>query len=77
MGKKVLILYVVTALLGVLTGLIASLFQLSIAWLDGVLQDFLNLAHRQGWPAGLISAALTMSMIFWARRIRPNPTPGI
>lgn len=66
MGKKVLILYAISMLLGVLTGLIASLFQLSISWLDGVLHSFLGFVHQQGWPVGLVSAFITMCMILIA-----------
>jgi len=66
MGKKVLILYAISMLLGVLTGLIASLFQIAISWLDGVLHSFFGFVHQHGWPVGLVSAFITMLIILIA-----------
>lgn len=66
MGKKVLKLYFVALLLGVLTGLIASLFQLAIYGLDASLILFFGFVHRHGWPVGLISAIISMSMVLVA-----------
>ncbi|BCA95737.1 ClC family H(+)/Cl(-) exchange transporter [Legionella antarctica] len=63
MNKKVLILYALSVILGVLTGLIASLFQLAIAELDLLLSSFLSFVQDHGWPVGLVSAILTMLMV--------------
>lgn len=66
MGKKILSAYMIALLLGVLTGTIASLFQLAIVGLDSLLNSFLNFAQQMGWPTGLISALISMSMVLLA-----------
>lgn len=66
MGKRTLILYLVSVLLGFLTGLIASLFQLAIAGLDVLLEEFFVLVHNNGLPLGLISALVSMFMVLIA-----------
>lgn len=66
MRKKVLILYALSVLLGVLTGFIASLFQIAISGLDGLLSSFFKMIAHYGWPVGLVSALLTMFMVFMA-----------
>ena len=66
MGKKILYLYAISTLLGVLTGLIASLFQLAINWVDSSLSSFLGFVHHNGWPVGLISALISMLMVLIA-----------
>ncbi len=66
MRKKVLMLYALSVILGVLTGLIASLFQLAIAGLDTLLSSFMSFVQDHGWPVGLVSALLTMLMVFLA-----------
>ena len=63
MNKKVLILYAVSLLLGLLTGLIASLFQLAISGLDSLLRSFMGFVNHQGWPVGIVSAIMTMLMV--------------
>lgn len=78
MGKKILILYAISILLGVLTGTIASLFQLAIASLDALLTSLLRFIQLQGWPAGLFSALISMVMVVIAwlsvRYIAPEAT---
>ncbi|MBL7478973.1 H(+)/Cl(-) exchange transporter ClcA [Legionella bononiensis] len=66
MGKKILILYAVSIVLGVLTGTIASLFQLAIAGLVSLMNSFYSLVSAHGWPEGLISALVTMVMVLLA-----------
>ncbi len=66
MGKKILILYAVSMVLGVLTGGIASLFQLAIAWLDGAMTFLYSFVHSQGWSVGIVSAVVSMLMILIA-----------
>jgi len=66
MGNKILILYGVSILLGILTGLIASLFQIGIASLDELLHWLFTAAAAQGLPAGLISALMTLCMVLIA-----------
>lgn len=66
MGKKILILYAVSMVLGVLTGTIASLFQLAIAWLDALISSLYSFVHSHGWPVGIVSAIVSMLMILIA-----------
>ncbi|TAL62009.1 MAG: H(+)/Cl(-) exchange transporter ClcA, partial [Legionella sp.] len=66
METKVLILYAVSIILGILTGIIASLFQLGIAGLDQLLAWFYAQAAAAGWPAGIISALVSVLMVFVA-----------
>lgn len=66
MGKKILILYAVSIVLGILTGTIASLFQLAIGWLDALMESLYGLVHSHGWHAGIVSALASMLMILIA-----------
>ncbi|MDI1352278.1 MAG: H(+)/Cl(-) exchange transporter ClcA [bacterium] len=66
MGKKILILYAVSALLGALTGIVASVFQLAIIKLDHFLVSFFHFIVKQGWPAGIFSSFLSMLMVLIA-----------
>lgn len=66
MGKKILILYFISILLGILTGTIASLFQLVIAQLDHLLEMFYHVVNSYGLPGGLVSALVSMVMVFAA-----------
>lgn len=66
MGKKILRLYLIASLLGILTGTIASLFQLAISGVDASLASFYNMVHDYGLPAGLISALVSMIMVLIA-----------
>jgi len=66
MGNKILILYGVSILLGILTGTIASLFQLAITGLDFLLVQFFSLVDRAGLPVGLVSALVSMLMVLLA-----------
>jgi len=64
--SKVLKLYVVSILLGILTGTIASLFQISIEKLDNMLRWLFDAVALYGWPAGLISAVVSLLMVLIA-----------
>jgi CIC family chloride channel protein len=66
MAKKVLILYAISMLLGILTGGVSSLFQLCISSLDALLVSFFSFVAAHGGPVGLISALVTMFMIILA-----------
>ena len=66
MAKKILILYAIAALLGVLTGTVASLFQLAISGLDALLASFYTFIAQHGLPVGLCSALITMLMVLLA-----------
>jgi CIC family chloride channel protein len=75
MGKKILILYFVSVLLGLCTGVLASLFQLTIEKLDQGLAWFYNLLSYHELPVGLISALISMSMVFIAWFLVKNIAP--
>lgn len=66
MGKKILILYAVSIVLGILTGTIASLFQLAIGWLDALMESLYGFVNSHGWPVGIVSALISMIMILIA-----------
>lgn len=66
MIKRVLMLYFIAALLGLLTGVVASLFQAAIAQLDSVLQLFFTWIRQHDLPVGLCSAMVSMTMLFVA-----------
>lgn len=76
MGRKILILYALSIILGLLTGLIASLFQLGIAALSSAMNSLLHFMSLHGWPTALVSAFISMLMIFIAwlsvRHIAPE-----
>lgn len=76
MGKKILILYAISIILGVITGVVASLFQIAIAHLDALLKLLFTQAQQHHWPVGLLSAVITMVMVLiaWAavRYIAPE-----
>lgn len=66
MAQKVLILYLISALLGLLTGVIASLFQSAIAQVDASIVLLFHFVHQQGWSVAWCSALLSMIMVFIA-----------
>lgn len=66
MAKKVLILYLLALILGVLTGTVASLFQLAISAFDGLFTAFFLLLEKQHLPVGLISALVSMLLVLIA-----------
>lgn len=66
MRGKILSIYGVAILLGVLTGIVGSLFQLTIKWFDSILAQAFILADGYGLPVGLISAVISMLMVYIA-----------
>ncbi|CAM2986817.1 H(+)/Cl(-) exchange transporter ClcA [Legionella worsleiensis] len=66
MDKKILILYAVSIVLGVITGFFASLFQLAIAGLVSLMNSFYGFISTTALPEGLISALVTMIMVLAA-----------
>lgn len=66
MREKILSVYGVALLLGVLTGTLSSLFQLAISGLHSQLMHAYNYVSMQGWSVGLISAFVSMLMVFSA-----------
>lgn len=68
MRDKILAIYAVSALLGVLTGILGSCFQLAIHWMSLFLKHGFEYTHMKGWPTGLFSAIVSMCLVllaFW------------
>lgn len=63
MGKGILVLYIISALLGVLTGAIASAFQWAIAQFDTSLSLLYTFIGQYGWPVSLCSALISMVLV--------------
>lgn len=61
--NKMLRLYAISMLLGILTGTVGSIFQLAIAWLDRVLVFILALVHQHNLSVALVSALFSMLMV--------------
>ncbi|MDA9271980.1 H(+)/Cl(-) exchange transporter ClcA [bacterium] len=66
MREKILNLYAVSILLGILTGGICSLLQLAIKAVNLLLQQGFHYTHFAGWPLGAISASVSMLMVMIA-----------
>ncbi|WP_412755658.1 H(+)/Cl(-) exchange transporter ClcA [Legionella longbeachae] len=64
MRDRILILYTLATLLGILTGTVGSLFQLAIHGVNKVLIHWFNFAGSKGYNIGIISALTTMVMVF-------------
>lgn len=64
MRDRILILYALSILLGILTGCIGSLLQLAITWVNDLLVWWFAFAKRHEWPVGIVSALTTMTMVF-------------
>ncbi len=66
MHKRILLIYGIVILLGVLTGVIGSCFQLSIVALSGQLKNLYQLVNIHGGPVSLIAAVTSMIMVLVA-----------
>ncbi|KTC81856.1 H(+)/Cl(-) exchange transporter ClcA [Legionella cincinnatiensis] len=66
MRNKILILYVVSVVLGIVVGLVGSTFRLSIDVLSALLDNFYHFLSINGWPSGLISGLVSMIMVYAA-----------
>lgn len=66
MRNKILTLYVVSIFLGIIVGLVGSIFRLSISVL-GIFWEFLaHFIGGQGWGAGFISGLISMVLVLAA-----------
>jgi len=63
MHRKTLTLYAISLLLGIVAGFVSSMFRLSIDGLDALLASLYTFATYRGWPAGLLSAIVSMVMV--------------
>lgn len=66
MRNKILMLYAVSLVLGIVVGLVGSTFRLSIDVLGNLLHNFFQFLSLHGWPAGLISGLVSMIMVYAA-----------
>ncbi|EHL29211.1 H(+)/Cl(-) exchange transporter ClcA [Legionella drancourtii] len=66
MRNKILILYIVSIVLGIIVGLVGSSFRLSIDVLSAALDYFFHFIGDRGWPSGLISGIVSMLMVLAA-----------
>lgn len=64
--NKILIVYCLAALLGVITGFIGSLFQMAIDGLSSGLAKLMAYTGEHGWPKDILSALVSMFMVFTA-----------
>ncbi|MDI9819287.1 MULTISPECIES: H(+)/Cl(-) exchange transporter ClcA [unclassified Legionella] len=66
MRDRILIVYAVAIVLGILTGIVGSFFQLAIHYVNHLIIIILNYGLRQEIPVGLFSAAISMLLVFLA-----------
>ncbi len=66
MRDKILILYVLAILLGILTGTVGSLFQVAINKANDGLVWWFEFAKQHHWNVGLVSALTSMVMVYVA-----------
>lgn len=66
MGKKILLLYLISAVLGLCTGTVASFFQLAIVNLEIQLKVFYEYLGSLGWQIHWVSACVSMLMVLLA-----------
>jgi chloride channel protein, CIC family len=64
--EKILIVYGIAILLGILTGLVGSCFQLAISVTNQLLLLIIDFTSRHHLPKGLVSAVLSMMMVIIA-----------
>ena len=76
MRKKILNIYAIAILLGILSGIVSVFFQLSISGLSALMVRFFHYGSRHGWPINFISALLSMGMVWFAwflvQRVAPE-----
>ncbi|CAM3053554.1 chloride channel, voltage-gated [Legionella steigerwaltii] len=66
MRNKILMLYAVSFVLGIVVGLVGSTFRLSIDVLSNLFDNFFHFLSVHGWPAGLISGLVSMVLVYAA-----------
>lgn len=64
MRHKIVLLYVVSVVLGIVVGLVGSTFRLSIDVLSTLLDSFYHFVSIHGWPSGIISGFVSMIMVY-------------
>lgn len=66
MYKQILKMYFLVIVLGSMIGIVGSYFQLSISYVQAYLTDFYHFLDIQRWPVSLVSAIVSMVMVFIA-----------
>jgi CIC family chloride channel protein len=66
MPRKLLILYAIAMLLGIITGIVGSLFQLAIRQLSALISQVLAFLNTQGPLVAFVSALLSMILVLLA-----------
>ena len=66
MRNKILMLYAVSFVLGIVVGLVGSTFRLTIDVLGNLLDNLFHFLSLHGWPSGLISGLVSMVMVYAA-----------
>ncbi|MCX7116507.1 MAG: H(+)/Cl(-) exchange transporter ClcA [Legionellales bacterium] len=66
MRRNVLHVYAMSALLGLLTGTVGSCLMLAIQKLTALISQLFEVLDAKGWPIGLLSALLSMLMVYSA-----------
>lgn len=66
MRDKILIIYATAILLGILTGVVGSVFQIAISYGSQLLEALFRVSEAQGLPVWLISALISMMLVFVA-----------
>lgn len=66
MRSKILMLYAVSFVLGIVVGLVGSTFRLSIDVLSNLFDNFFHFLSVHGWPAGFISGLVSMVLVYAA-----------
>lgn len=69
MRNKLLMVYGVAIILGVITGLVSSAFQLAIIQLDGIIAKVLNLLPEKGFLKAMGSALISLLLVYFAWRM--------
>ncbi|CDZ79058.1 H(+)/Cl(-) exchange transporter ClcA [Legionella massiliensis] len=66
MSNRLLKVYAIAVLLGVITGIVSSCFQLAIQYLDTYMSQSFSYIKDHGGPVGLFSTLLSMVMVYIA-----------
>lgn len=66
MRDKILVVYAVAILLGILTGIVGSFFQLAISWLSQLITNLLAWAAVHNLSLSLVSVLISLTLIFTA-----------
>ena len=76
MDWRILRIYVVSIVLGILTGAIGSLFQLAIKWSDKGLAYFYAFTVQNQWPTNNLSPPTADNLNPYSAPREPQPFPG-